>query len=103
MKVRVSNGLASSLANVDADVVAVRHPARFNVAPYSRQKRPDSGLFFPAECEEISLMPSRNNHAVSPTQRKGVKKGDGEIVRADDVFAIQAITEYAVHVAALVV
>ena len=64
---RVSNGPASSLANVDADVVAVRHSVRFNVASCYRQKVPDSGLFLLRECEEISLMPPRNNQAVSPT------------------------------------
>ena len=64
---RVSNRLAGSLANVDADVVAVRHSVRFNVSPYYRQKVPDGGLFLPGKCEEISLMPPRNNQAVSPT------------------------------------
>jgi len=38
MKMGVVNGLAGSLANVDADVVAGRHPLRFDVAsPTGRQ------------------------------------------------------------------
>jgi hypothetical protein len=88
VQMRVGNGLAGSLANVDADVEAVRHSVRFNVAPYYRQKAPNSGLFLPGECEEISLMPPGNNQAVSPTQRKRIEKGDREIVRADKVSAI---------------
>ena len=62
---RVSNGLAGSLANVDADVVAVRHAVRFDVAPNCRNKSPDGGLFFRGEGEKISLVPPRNNQAVS--------------------------------------
>jgi hypothetical protein len=45
MKVRVSNRLAGSLANVDAYVVAGRHLLRFDVAPHCRHQSPDRGLF----------------------------------------------------------
>ena len=62
---RVRNGLAGSLANVDPDVVAVGHARRFDVAPNCRNKSPDGGLFINGEGEKVDLVPPRNNQAMS--------------------------------------
>jgi hypothetical protein len=58
---RVSNSLAGRLANVDADVVAVRYGARFNVTPNRWKKDPNGGLFFTCSREEIAFMSPGNN------------------------------------------
>jgi len=65
MQMRVSNRLSGRLANIDPDVVAVRHAGLFDMAPYCRNQSPDRSLFFSREDEEISFVPPRNNQAVS--------------------------------------
>jgi hypothetical protein len=62
---RVRNCLTGSLANVDPDVVAIRHAGRFDVTPYCRNKSPHVSLFCGRKGEKLSFVPTRNNEAVS--------------------------------------
>jgi hypothetical protein len=86
---RVSNGLAGSLANVHAHVIAVRHTGGFDVAPNCENKSPNGGLFITGEREKVGLVPPRNNQAMPLIQRKGVGKRHGEVIRGNEVAASQ--------------
>ena len=97
MQVGVSNGLAGCLSNIDAEIVAVRHSVRFDVAPNHRHKSPDSSLFFLRECKEIRLMPAWNNETVFLIQRKGIVKRHREVIRRDEISASDAVTEDAIQ------
>jgi hypothetical protein len=90
---RVGNRLAGSLANIDTDVVAVRHAPRFDVTPNCRNKSPNAGLFLTGEGEEIGLVSPRNNQAMSLIQRISVGKRHGEIVRSKVISASEPVTE----------
>ena len=90
------NCLAGSLANVDPDVVAVRHARRFDVAPNCRNKSPNGGLFITGQGEKVGLVPPRNNQAMSLIQRISVGERHGELVRSNEISANQPVTENAV-------
>ena len=62
---RVSDGLARGFPNIDPNVVTVRHAAGFDVLSNGRQKSPNGRLFFSGKSKKISLVPPRNNQAVS--------------------------------------
>ncbi len=94
---RMSNCLAGCLADIDADVIAVRYATRFDVTPNCRKKSPNGGLFFTAKSEEITCVPARNNQAMSLIQRKGVGKRHGVGVRGNETSARQPVTEDTVH------
>ena len=93
MHVRVSDRLAGSLANIDSDVVTIRHAAHFDVPPNRRQKSPNGGLFIPSQGEEITLVSPRNNQAMSPIQRESIRKSHSEVVRCNEISARQPVTE----------
>jgi hypothetical protein len=93
MQMRVSNRLAGSLANIDSDVVAVRHSARLDVLPNYRNKSPNGGLFLLSQGEEIRFVPPRNNQAVSVVQWESVWKRSRELVHSNEVSASESITE----------
>jgi hypothetical protein len=90
---RVGNRLAGSLANIDTDVVAVRHAPRFDVTPNCRNRSPNAGLFLTGEGEEIGLVSPRNNQATSLIQRISVGKRHGEVVRSKVISASEPVTE----------
>ena len=100
---RMSNRLARSLADVDPDVIAVRHATRFDVTPNCRKKSPNGGLFFTAKGEEITRVSPRNNQAMSLVQRKGVGKRHGKVVRCNETSASQPVTEDTVQFPAPIV
>ena len=100
---RVSNRLAGSLANINPDVVAVRHAARFDVMPNCRKKTPNCHLFVTRKGKEITLMPPRNNQAMSLIQREGVGKRHGEVICGNEMSASQPVTEHAVQYRAPIV
>ena len=62
---RVGNRLAGSFADIDTDVVTVRHDASFYVPPDCRNERPNGTLFVPRKGKEISFVPPRDNQTVS--------------------------------------
>ena len=93
MKMRVRNGLASSLANVDSDVVTVRYSSRFDVTPNRRQQSPNGCLFIHSKGEKILLVSPRNNQAMSPVQWERIEKGHSEVIRCDEIPLKQPVTE----------
>jgi hypothetical protein len=97
MKMRVTNGLAGGVANIDAYVVAGRHRVRLDVAPHCRHQSPDRSQFPLRESEEISLVSPWNNQAVSLVQRKGVEECNSNVVCDNEASAANAVTENAIQ------
>lgn len=61
----VRNCLTGSLANVDPDIVAIRHARRLDVMPNCRNKSPNVRLLSGRKGQEIGFVSPRNNQAVS--------------------------------------
>jgi exodeoxyribonuclease III len=93
----VSNCLSGRLANIDADVEAVRHATGGNVVGHGDHQAPDCSLFLGRQGQEIGLVPPWNDQAVAWTDREGVSKGDGQAVLSHQGAGGQAAAEGTRH------
>jgi len=98
MQVRMSNGLAGSRANVDADVVASRHIMRFDVSSHRGHESPDCNLLLQSQSKKVGLVSSRDHKAMPNAQRESVEERDGEVVGRHALSDDDAVTEDAIHV-----
>jgi hypothetical protein len=87
MKMSVTNRLTGRLSNIDAEVVAVRHPVCLDVTPNCWHKRQDRDLFFLRKGEEIRLVTTWYDETVFLIQWKGVWESHGEVVQGDEISA----------------
>jgi len=90
---RVGNGLAGSFADIDTNVVTIRHDAHLDLPPDKRNESPNGDLLLPGEGKEISFVPPRDNQAVSATQRKSIGKRSGMFVHSHEVSTSEPVTE----------
>ena len=80
----VSHGLAGGLANVDADVVAIRRGLRGHVVGDRGEQGPDCRLLLGRQRKEVGLVPPRNDKAVTRADWEPVWEGDGQVVVGDE-------------------